>query len=293
MYRGEVTHEGDFNPRSPYGERPGTSIRSLPAREFQSTLPIRGATMMPFASCRLVPISIHAPHTGSDLHDADGDEVLLISIHAPHTGSDLHDADGDEVLLISIHAPHTGSDWSSGAPRTRRSHFNPRSPYGERRGRAPPADPRADFNPRSPYGERLSSVLLFEEASVISIHAPHTGSDGRARAGEDPGHISIHAPHTGSDVAVVLGQLVCAISIHAPHTGSDCSTLYSCSPTSILQSTLPIRGATIVWMVSPVESLFQSTLPIRGATGLGGWRALYGCISIHAPHTGSDTPLRP
>ena len=32
--------------------------------------------------------------------------------------------------------------------------FNPRSPYGERRGFGPGKQKKEDFNPRSPYGER-------------------------------------------------------------------------------------------------------------------------------------------
>ena len=35
---------GDFNPRSPYGERLTNSKRNLARRKFQSTLPLRGAT---------------------------------------------------------------------------------------------------------------------------------------------------------------------------------------------------------------------------------------------------------
>ncbi len=37
---------------------------------------------------------------------------------------------------------------------------------------------------------------------------------------------------------------------------------------------------------------FQSTLPIRGATGSDGFPYVWDEISIHAPHTGSDTTCR-
>ena len=37
-------HGGDFNPRSPHGERPGDPQKIQQAKEFQSTLPARGAT---------------------------------------------------------------------------------------------------------------------------------------------------------------------------------------------------------------------------------------------------------
>ena len=56
-----------FNPRSPCGERPVRFLPSSRIFEFQSTLPMRGAT---FARLFFTPkqtISIHAPHAGSDL----------------------------------------------------------------------------------------------------------------------------------------------------------------------------------------------------------------------------------
>ncbi len=56
--------------------------------KFQSTLPARGATGL---SQNVKPeqiISIHAPRTGSDFAGWLVMGVLAISIHAPRTGSD-------------------------------------------------------------------------------------------------------------------------------------------------------------------------------------------------------------
>ena len=78
-----------FNPRSPCGERLAGDLvypflplfqSTLPVRGatlfvrvytrlpcvFQSTLPVRGATMISFSFCLLIGISIHAPRAGSD-----------------------------------------------------------------------------------------------------------------------------------------------------------------------------------------------------------------------------------
>ena len=56
----------DFNPRSPCGERLKVSEYDLARDEFQSTLPMRGATpLLRLRDCRQ-GISIHAPHAGSD-----------------------------------------------------------------------------------------------------------------------------------------------------------------------------------------------------------------------------------
>ena len=55
-----------FNPRSPCGERPIYASASPVCRYFQSTLPLRGATVHPCITCYIVPFSIHAPLAGSD-----------------------------------------------------------------------------------------------------------------------------------------------------------------------------------------------------------------------------------
>ena len=63
-----VLISSNFNPRSPHGERPSVSstIRST-TKEFQSTLPARGATdWLPCTPEQGKDISIHAPRTGSD-----------------------------------------------------------------------------------------------------------------------------------------------------------------------------------------------------------------------------------
>ena len=57
--------------------------------EFQSTLPVRGATGLKVPSDRTIAISIHAPREGSDrLSSAPRIIVAVISIHAPREGSD-------------------------------------------------------------------------------------------------------------------------------------------------------------------------------------------------------------
>ena len=56
-----------FNPRSPCGERPLTGEAPDRAIKFQSTLPMRGATIELMLMLSLLRISIHAPHAGSDL----------------------------------------------------------------------------------------------------------------------------------------------------------------------------------------------------------------------------------
>ena len=55
-----------FNPRSPCGERHGDDCAALDGFQFQSTLPVWGATLVFRMTFRILAISIHAPRVGSD-----------------------------------------------------------------------------------------------------------------------------------------------------------------------------------------------------------------------------------
>ena len=55
-----------FNPRSPCGERQTKLVVYVTFAKFQSTLPMRGATMDVPGTAGGQHISIHAPHAGSD-----------------------------------------------------------------------------------------------------------------------------------------------------------------------------------------------------------------------------------
>ena len=128
---------------------------------------------------------------------------------------------------------------------------------------------KEDFNPRSPCGERQKpihlnhSIKLFQSTLPvrgatfvqnghcphiqISIHAPRAGSDATQHAiGVVAWFISIHAPRAGSDHTTNPTVRLVRISIHAPRAGSDVedSTMISCI--TPFQSTLPVRGATLL-----------------------------------------------
>ena len=147
----------DFNPRAPCGARletmlkhghskkisihaphagrdPESTLTVIVAEKFQSTRPMRGATVAVTVYAPVSVISIHAPHAGRDLRPVDCSartrhfnprapcgarpsagvgvaRVHNISIHAPHAGRD-HRTPGriKRKAAISIHAPHAGRD---------------------------------------------------------------------------------------------------------------------------------------------------------------------------------------
>ena len=125
---------GNFNPRSPWGERP----------HADGALP------------QTLPISIHAPRGGSDPIWKHGEgryryfnprspwgERLCVRIYRPFEvgfqstlpvgGATISSSRAEATSGISIHAPRGGSDRTLSRSDAGASNFNPRSPWGERR----------------------------------------------------------------------------------------------------------------------------------------------------------------
>ena len=186
----------NFNPHSPCGERPDPHLRAFlvdvisihtplagsddPANpkairnwKFQSTLPLRGATM-----------------GGSE-----GQTGSPISIHTPLAGSDLRRTDVEQHRKISIHTPLAGSDSASTTCWTTNTYFNPHSPCGER----PPPNTRQaecyEFQSTLPLRGATGSISSPPCLAVISIHTPLAGSDRPARGSRLPRwHFNPHSP---------------------------------------------------------------------------------------------------
>ena len=148
-------HPRHFNPHSPCGERQEDLENFRQLLEFQSTLPLRGAT----GHCHTL-LSGHA-----------------ISIHTPLAGSD---ACLSHTLPASANFnPHSpcGERPSPSRPKSRGNNFNPHSPCGER---------HVDAMPHS-WVDIFQSTLPLRGATrvrgdgttmlVISIHTPLAGSD--------------------------------------------------------------------------------------------------------------------
>ena len=235
----------DFNPRSSYEERLDAykttrkRIISIHAPHTRSDLRNNGYLI------KSGMISIHAPHTRSDsvrqstIHG--GSEI---SIHAPHTRSDDPWFSFTLKNKISIHAPHTRSDASPKLLLHCVWYFNPRSSYEERQHFPIVYRWHDYFNPRSSY-EKRPAELIFTTSSVQHFNPRSSYEERRSDTFNNlTSNISIHAPHTRSDIVTLAMRIVL-----------------------LFQSTLLIRGATTVRFMALCLLRFQSTLLIRGATG--------------------------
>ena len=164
---------GNFNPRSPCGERRSTPLLRLWPAYFNPRSPCGERRFCCDAAAVECSISIHAPRVGSDVRNAKRFDQRSISIHAPRVGSDTTSSSRGISGSISIHAPRVGSDARG------------------RRG----VCLHADFNPRSPCGERLCEFPKGHNAKKISIHAPRVGSDGTLRPQpQSPNHFNPRSP---------------------------------------------------------------------------------------------------
>ena len=123
---------------------------------FQSTLPLRGATLGG-RLFQLERISFQStlPLRGATFGFFPGLSGYVISIHAPLTGSDAIIAyELEDKVQFQSTLPLRGATGDRKAGGLGRSNFNPRSPYGERPAAIETGRQYIDFNPRSPYGER-------------------------------------------------------------------------------------------------------------------------------------------
>ena len=100
-----------FNPRAPCGARPRRLIRPTPRPTFQSTRPVRGATIFSPASVLLALFQSTRPVRGATSKKPITELRCQISIHAPRAGRDMRDDSAYSIRRhISIHAPRAGRD---------------------------------------------------------------------------------------------------------------------------------------------------------------------------------------
>ena len=170
-----------FNPRSPHGERQKMANVMTRISLFQSTLPARGATLESLAHNDNDDISIHAPRTGSDITALEAAERLgLFQSTLPARGATTSRSLQNASFSFQSTLPARGATPGFPASDTSTAPFQSTLPA---RGATRPASRfwgwRRHFNPRSPHGERRRAEARQELDGAISIHAPRTGSDGR------------------------------------------------------------------------------------------------------------------
>ena len=238
--------------------------------QFQSTLPVGGATHLLSVRSRRCTISIHAPRGGSDRFIASSAIRRRISIHAPRGGSD------QQHIQQTVH----GFD------------FNPRSPWGERPGSPSPPILVAGFQSTLPVGGATQSIINTNQPIIISIHAPRGGSDHDAPSAHQ-GHLYFNPRSPWGE------RLVMPILRYSESLFQSTLPVGGATPQGVgfflvfqFQSTLPVGGATfrnrqicsILYYFNP-----RSPWGERLCCCVVGLFLIY--ISIHAPRGGSDQTI--
>ena len=282
--------------------------------QFQSTLPLRGATpLRPEVRCASSYFNPRSPCGERHCQRNDLKAVVDISIHAPLAGSDeagkkmlgkeafqstlpLRGATRGcriehEVAKISIHAPLAGSDQSDIV----------RDQFG------------LQFQSTLPLRGATVAIARHVARRKISIHAPLAGSDRRTAAsrrkslcdfnprspcGERrlPGWIPLF-PQKFQSTLPLRGATSCAAAGRRRKADfnprSPCGERLPSVPHRAryppFQSTLPLRGATCNPLMSlPIILYFNPRSPCGERPARRGGRQVARDISIHAPLAGSD-----
>ena len=283
----------NFNPRTPCGVRLIDVEKQVFEAIFQSTHPLRGATLKVLRGAVTKVISIHAPLAGCDERKiiTHKEDMKFQSTHPlrgaterrrqqhhdpryfnPRTPCGVRHQEAPVPASFLYFNPRT----PCGVRRMSRcvcpadGDFNPRTPCGVRPGGDHAQEQRAHyFNPRTPCGVRHLRRIGQRHPVGISIHAPLAGCDSDNLTAERHALISIHAPLAGCDLRGQHGSMQrLAISIHAPLAGCD-ATVVSIPSRCIsdFNPRTPCGVRRVPHHQPPTIGRFQSTHPLRGATG--------------------------
>ena len=236
-------------------------------RQFQPTLPLRGATFVQVGyRCRCFCFNPRSPCGERHGGLGSASRRVVVSTHAPLAGSDqtilpsypvewqfqptlpLRGATHLEVALVveelvSTHAPLAGSDLRHEGIDPAGESFNPRSPCGERPEPKRTTLTKEGFNPRSPCGERYHGPQS-DPGRLVSTHAPLAGSDTAHQSKSAEYSVSTHAPLAGSDARESRSKaLDSTVSTHAPLAGSDGRHLRSAVYRGRVSTHAPLAGS--------------------------------------------------
>ena len=168
-----------FNPRAPCGARQIASSPPASTKVFQSTRPMRGATIRVYAFYKVTAVfQSTRPMRG-----------------ATKTANAML-AKGK----ISIHAPHAGRDETARRAGRNRKYFNPRAPCGARRFQFFQCHPKGLFQSTRPMrGATRNATSAQLKTSLFQSTRPMRGATRAEERGQVQAEISIHAPHAGRD----------------------------------------------------------------------------------------------
>ena len=237
---------------------------------FQSTLPMRGATVVWDRKLfSFYDFNPRSPCGERRLSPAQAPEDGEISIHAPHAGSDMLRRQVLQILFaFQSTLPMRGATSNETINEAVDAEFQSTLPMRGATSQSRPSLTAEGFQSTLPMRGATGVLYRCWQSQRISIHAPHAGSDAAkpARGRIKPVYFNPRSP-CGERRQRRRGRArVSDISIHAPHAGSD--TLFALYVSDLVN--------------------FNPRSPC-GERPNAAQRTLFVFhISIHAPHAGSD-----
>ena len=192
-----------------------------PSVRFQSTHPVRGATLIVCGTGNAQQFQSTHPSRGATREHLCNFCTIRISIHAPLTGCDLGPP--------RLHGCH--------------GHFNPRTPHGVRPARVTGKSSPPYFNPRTPHGVRPFSTTVSSGRIDFNPRTPH----GVRRKPPKKVYPKIHFnPRTPHGVRLLLYLFIIILLLfQSTHPSRGATSFYSAMGwRRSFQSTHPSRGAT-------------------------------------------------
>ena len=179
--------------------RPDTRKSDFNPKIFQSTHPLRGATVQHPVILGDQNISIHAPLAGGDFFATAGGIVTLD--FNPRTPCGVRRVHACSSVPLCNFNPRTpcGVRQLSDFRESAHIHFNPRAPCGARLIHSGCRKNQKNFNPRAPCGARLPTCSVFLRLPEFQSTRPMRGATEYSEAVDRGYRISIHAPHAGRD----------------------------------------------------------------------------------------------
>ena len=214
-----------FNPRAPCGARQVYTHFHSSFGGFQSTRPVRGATLFKPCHHLRIRVSIHAPRAGRDAEAKNRCPVYtgfnprapcgarrvtmaeLLHIYTFQSTRPVRGATPARhrcglPCIVSIHAPRAGRDPAVMRPPSVPESFNPRAPCGARLVDALGTVDRGVFQSTRPVRGATGHIRTMSAATLFQSTRPVRGATiGQGEFPECHG-VSIHAPRAGRDFPV-------------------------------------------------------------------------------------------
>ena len=198
-----------FNPRAPCGARHVTGVLRAIVEKFQSTRPVRGATLGFHCTPQQQGVSIHAPRAGRDvISTTDSSIPRCFNPRAP-CGARPHPLQGCFAY----------------------SSFNPRAPCGARRTAIISLSVGKGFNPRAPCGARRLRFSMQCPISTFQSTRPVRGATAKkvttslfchifmGLTRHEYGLLGAYVPHPSFDVVhapIFLHFIFCLLHLRTP-----------------------------------------------------------------------------